>query len=250
MNSQQTTHFGYSTVGLEEKPGLVQNLFSDVAGSYDVMNDVMSFGVHRLWKDALIDWIKPRAGQRFLDLAGGTGDIAFRIARQVQGNQDKITVCDFTPAMLVEGEKRADQMPGLGPLNWVAGDAMALPFADAAFDVVTMAFGLRNVATPPKAMAEICRVLRPGGRFFCLEFSKVVLPLLDKAYDAFSFQIIPLMGQVVAGDRASYQYLVESIRQFPDQDTLADQLRTAGFDRASYRNLSGGIAAIHQGVRI
>ena len=250
MSASQTTHFGNRTVDLEEKPGLVQSLFSDVAGSYDVMNDVMSFGVHRLWKDALIDWIKPKAGQRFLDLAGGTGDIAFRIAKTIKGQQAALSVCDFTHAMLVEGEKRADKMPELGPLNWVTGDAMELPFADASFDVVTMALGLRNVATPPKAIADIRRVLRPGGRFFCLEFSKVALPLLDKAYDAFSFNVIPLMGQVVAGDRASYQYLVDSIRKFPDQETLKGLFQEAGFEKTSYRNLSGGIVAIHLGVRL
>ena len=250
MSSAETTHFGYATVDLAEKPGLVQTLFSDVAGSYDLMNDVMSFGVHRLWKDALIDWVRPRADQAFLDLAGGTGDIAFRLARAAKGQQSGITVCDFTPAMLVEGEKRAEKQPELGPMSWVAGDAMGLPFADKSFDVVTMALGLRNVSVPGDALREVRRVLRPGGRFFCLEFSKVVLPLLDKAYDAFSFHVIPAMGQVVAGDRASYQYLVESIRQFPDQETLRTLMLDAGFDRVQFRNLSGGIVAIHQGVRL
>lgn len=245
-----TTHFGNATVDLADKPGLVQSLFSDVAGSYDLMNDVMSFGIHRLWKDVLIDWIKPRAGQDFLDLAGGTGDVAFRISRQVKGQQASITVCDFTTAMLVEGEKRAEKMTDLGPMSWVTGDAMSLPFADRSFDVITMAFGLRNVAVPADALSEIRRVLKPGGRFFCLEFSKVVLPILDQAYDAFSFQVIPLMGQVVAGDRESYQYLVESIRKFPDQETLERMYLDAGFDMASHRNLSGGIAAIHRGVRL
>jgi len=250
ISSQDTTHFGYATVPVAEKAGLVQGLFSDVAGSYDLMNDFMSFGVHRLWKDALIDWIRPKAGQRFIDLAGGTGDIAFRLARHLKGRQAALAVCDLTPAMLVEGAKRAEKKSSLGPLTWVAGDATALPFADGSADVVTMAFGLRNVAEPPKAMAEIHRVLRPGGRFFCLEFSKVVLPLLNQAYDLFSFQVIPTLGQVVAGDRESYQYLVESIRQFADQDTLAEQLRAAGFAKATYRNLSGGIAAIHRGQKI
>lgn len=245
-----TTHFGNATVDLADKPGLVQSLFSDVAGSYDLMNDVMSFGIHRLWKDVLIDWIKPRAGQDFLDLAGGTGDVAFRISRQVKGQQASITVCDFTTAMLVEGEKRAEKMTDLGPMSWVTGDTMSLPFADRSFDVITMAFGLRNVAVPADALSEIRRVLKPGGRFFCLEFSKVVLPILDQAYDAFSFQVIPLMGQVVAGDRESYQYLVESIRKFPDQETLERMYLDAGFDMASHRNLSGGIAAIHRGVRL
>ena len=250
MSGPETTHFGNQTVNLADKPGLVQSLFSDVASSYDVMNDVMSFGVHRLWKDALTDWIKPRADQHYLDLAGGTGDIAFRLARAIKGQQASMTVCDLTPAMLVEGEKRAAKEPELGPLTWVAGDATQLPFEDKRFDVITMAFGLRNVAEPDKALAEIRRVLRPGGRFFCLEFSKVVLPLLDKAYDAFSFQVIPRMGQVVAGDRDSYQYLVESIRKFADQETLEGLFTAAGLDQVSHRNLSGGIAAIHRGVRL
>lgn len=246
----QTTHFGNQTVDLEDKPGLVQNLFQGVAAKYDVMNDVMSFGIHRLWKDALIDWIRPKPGQRFLDLAGGTGDIAFRINDRLKGQQGQITVCDFTPNMLIEGERRAEKRSGLGPLSWVCGDAMDLPFADSSFDVMTIAFGLRNVAQPERALAEAARVLRPGGRFFCLEFSTVVLPLLDQAYDVFSFHLIPTMGQIVAGDRDSYQYLVESIRQFPDQETLRDMIADAGLARAQYRNLSGGIAAIHQGTRL
>lgn len=250
MSMEQTTHFGYSTVNLEEKAGLVQSLFSDVAVSYDLMNDVMSFGVHRIWKDALINWVKPQKGQTFLDLAGGTGDIAFRISKAASGKQKDITVCDLTPAMLLEGQKRAEKTIDLGQISWVAGDAMDLPFATNSFDVVTMAFGLRNVAVQDKAIEEIYRVLRPGGRFFCLEFSKVVLPLLDKAYDAFSFRVIPLMGQMIANDRTSYQYLVESIRRFPDQETLSKMLLSQGFDRSSYQNLSGGIAAIHQGIKI
>lgn len=250
MSMEQTTHFGYSTVNLEEKAGLVQSLFSDVAVSYDLMNDVMSFGVHRIWKDALINWVKPQKGQAFLDLAGGTGDIAFRISKATSGKQKDITVCDLTPAMLLEGKKRAEKTIDLGQISWVAGDAMDLPFATNSFDVVTMAFGLRNVAVQDKAIEEIYRVLRPGGRFFCLEFSKVVLPLLDKAYDAFSFRVIPLMGQMIANDRTSYQYLVESIRQFPDQKTLSKMFLSQGFDRSSYQNLSGGIAAIHQGIKI
>ncbi|MGB0784553.1 MAG: bifunctional demethylmenaquinone methyltransferase/2-methoxy-6-polyprenyl-1,4-benzoquinol methylase UbiE [Alphaproteobacteria bacterium] len=250
MSMEQTTHFGYSTVNLEEKAGLVQSLFSDVAVSYDLMNDVMSFGVHRIWKDALINWVKPQKGQAFLDLAGGTGDIAFRISKATSGKQKDITVCDLTPAMLLEGKKRAEKTIDLGQISWVAGDAMDLPFATNSFDVVTMAFGLRNVAVQDKAIEEIYRVLRPGGRFFCLEFSKVVLPLLDKAYDAFSFRVIPLMGQMIANDRTSYQYLVESIRQFPDQETLSKMFLSQGFDRSSYQNLSGGIAAIHQGIKI
>ena len=250
MGAPETTHFGYATVPLAAKPGLVQNLFSGVADSYDVMNDLMSVGIHRLWKEALVTWVRPRPDQAFLDLAGGTGDLAFRIAQAVKGQQSTMTVCDFTPAMLAKGQARADALPGLGALTWVVGDAMDLPFAANQFDVVTLAFGLRNVAEPAKAIAEVYRVLRPGGRFFCLEFSKVVLPFLDRAYDLFSFEVIPRLGQLVAGDREAYVYLVESIRQFPDQEALADQIRAGGFDRVIYQNLSGGIAAIHQGLKL
>ncbi len=250
MGAPETTHFGYTKVPLAAKPGLVQDLFSGVADSYDMMNDLMSAGVHRLWKEALVTWVRPRPNQAFLDLAGGTGDLAFRIAQAVKGQQGTMTVCDLTPAMLVKGQERADTLSGLGPLSWVAGDAIDLPFAASRFDVVTLAFGLRNVAEPAKAIAEVYRVLRPGGRFFCLEFSKVVLPLLDRAYDLFSFHVIPRLGQFVAGDRDAYVYLVESIRQFPDQETLADQIRAGGFDRLTYQNLSGGIAAIHQGLKL
>lgn len=246
----QTTHFGDKIVDLDAKPALVQGLFADVAASYDLMNDVLSFGVHRLWKDALIDWIRPKPNLSYLDLAGGTGDIAFRLARHLKGRQGALTVCDLTPAMLVEGQRRAAKRTGLGPLSWIAGDASNLPFADGSQAVVTIAFGLRNVAEPDKALAEIYRVLRPGGQFFCLEFSKIVLPLLDKVYETYSVQAMPQLGQLVAGDRAAYQYLVDSIRRFTDQEGLLDWLRAAGFAKVSYRNLSGGIAAIHRGVRI
>lgn len=173
MSMEQTTHFGYSTVNLEEKAGLVQSLFSDVAVSYDLMNDVMSFGVHRIWKDALINWVKPQKGQAFLDLAGGTGDIAFRISKATSGKQKDITVCDLTPAMLLEGKKRAEKTIDLGQISWVAGDAMDLPFATNSFDVVTMAFGLRNVAVQDKAIEEIYRVLRPGAVSSASSFLKL-----------------------------------------------------------------------------
>ena len=222
------THFGNRTVDLDQKPHLVRDLFQGVAGKYDVMNDVMSFGIHRLWKDALIDWVRPKAGQRFLDVAGGTGDVAFRIDAAVKGQQSEMVVCDLTPGMLEEGKARADKKTGLGPFTWICGDATALPFEDNTFDVYTIAFGLRNVAEPEKALAEAKRVLKPGGRFFCLEFSQVELPLLDQAYDFFSFNIIPTMGQMVAGDRESYQYLVESIRKFPDQETLKTMMGDQG----------------------
>ena len=244
------THFGKATVALADKPGLVQDLFSSVADSYDLMNDVLSFGVHRLWKDALVDWVKPRPGQDFLDLAGGTGDLAFRLAHRVKGQQASLTVCDFTLAMVQKGEKRAEQKTGLGPISWVTGDALTLPFADRSFDVTTLAFGLRNMAIPQAALSEIRRILRPGGYLFCLEFSKVVLPILDRAYQVFSLQLIPRLGQLVAGQRDAYQYLIDSIEKFPDQENLATLFLEAGFDQVRYRNLSGGIAAIHQGLRL
>ena len=244
------THFGNRTVDLDQKPDLVRKLFQGVAAKYDVMNDVMSFGIHRLWKDALIDWVRPKAGQRFLDVAGGTGDVAFRLDAAMKGQQEAMVVCDLTPGMLKEGKARAKKKENLGPFTWVCGDATALPFNNNSFDVYTIAFGLRNVAEPEKALAEARRVLKPGGRFFCLEFSQVDLPLLDWAYDFFSFNIIPAMGEMVARDRESYQYLVESIRKFPDQETLKIMMIDQGLALNTYRNLSGGIAAIHRSVAL
>jgi demethylmenaquinone methyltransferase/2-methoxy-6-polyprenyl-1,4-benzoquinol methylase len=215
---------------------------------YDVMNDVMSGGVHRLWKDAMMDWLAPRNGQRLLDVAGGTGDIAFRFLKRAPGA--KATVLDMTESMLIEGERRSEAAQLAEKLDWVVGDAMALPFEDNSFDVYTISFGIRNVTRIPDALSEAFRVLRPGGRLMVLEFSQLPNDGLQRLYDLYSFNVIPRMGQVIAGDRDSYQYLVESIRKFPDQETFADMIRNAGFERVAYRNLSFGIAALHSGWKI
>lgn len=245
---EPTTHFGFKDVPEGEKASLVRGVFSSVAARYDVMNDLMSGGVHRLWKDAVIDWMAPRPGMRLLDVAGGTGDIAFRFLRRVKG-AGEVTVLDLTQDMLDEGRLRAEKQ-GLEGLSWVCGDAMALPFEDKSFDAYTIAFGIRNVTRPADALREAYRVLRPGGRLLVLEFSQVTDDLLQKAYDAYSFNVIPRMGQAVTGDRDSYQYLVESIRQFPDQETFAGMIREAGFGQVSYRNFTLGVAALHSGWRL
>ncbi|MCR9085283.1 MAG: bifunctional demethylmenaquinone methyltransferase/2-methoxy-6-polyprenyl-1,4-benzoquinol methylase UbiE [Rhodobacteraceae bacterium] len=244
----QTTHFGRQTVDADAKAGLVEGVFSSVASRYDVMNDVMSGGVHRLWKDAMMDWLAPRPGQNLLDVAGGTGDIAFRFLKRAPGS--RATVCDMTASMLEEGRKRAEATALEHQLTWVQGDAMALPFADSSFDVYTISFGIRNVTRIEDALSEAFRVLRPGGRMVVLEFSQLPNPLMQWAYDRYSFNVIPTMGQVIARDRDSYQYLVESIRNFPDQESFAQMIRRAGFDQVRYRNLSMGIAALHSGWKI
>ncbi|MFZ9131983.1 MAG: bifunctional demethylmenaquinone methyltransferase/2-methoxy-6-polyprenyl-1,4-benzoquinol methylase UbiE [Gemmobacter sp.] len=244
----ETTHFGFRTVGADQKAGLVQGVFSRVASKYDVMNDLMSAGVHRLWKDAMMDWLAPRPGQRLIDVAGGTGDIAFRFLARAPGAS--AVVVDLTEPMLAEGRARAEATAMGGALDWVVGDAMALPFADASFDVYTISFGIRNVTRIEAALAEAHRVLRPGGRLMVLEFSRMVSAPLQWAYDRYSFNVIPVMGQIVAGDRESYQYLVESIRRFPEQEAFAAMIREAGFSQVRYRNLSMGIAALHSGWKI
>jgi demethylmenaquinone methyltransferase/2-methoxy-6-polyprenyl-1,4-benzoquinol methylase len=248
QDTSQTTHFGFQTVPEAEKAGLVHGVFSRVASRYDVMNDLMSVGIHRLWKDAMMDWLAPRPGQRLLDVAGGTGDIAFRFLSRAKSGH--ATVCDMTESMLVEGRRRAEADDLAASLDWVAGDAMALPFAANSFDVYTISFGIRNVTRIADALAEAYRVLTPGGRLMVLEFSQLPNALLQKAYDLYSFNVIPVLGQVVANDRASYQYLVESIRRFPDQEAFAALIRTAGFQQVKYRNLSMGIAALHSGWKI
>ncbi len=242
------THFGFLTVAEDEKAGMVHGVFTRVANRYDLMNDLMSAGIHRLWKDAMMDWLAPRAGQRLLDVAGGTGDIAFRFL--ARAHEARATVLDMTESMLIEGQKRAEAENLADRLDWVVGDAMALPFADNTFDVYTISFGIRNVTRIPDALAEAFRVLKPGGRLMVLEFSQLPNPALQWAYDRYSFNVIPALGQAVANDRDSYQYLVESIRKFPDQDSFATMIRQAGFEQVKYRNLTMGVAALHSGWKI
>ena len=227
---------------------MVHGVFTRVASKYDVMNDLMSVGIHRIWKDAMMDWLAPRPGQRLLDVAGGTGDVAFRFLNRAPGAS--AVVCDLTESMLQAGAQRAEAESMANRLEWVVGDAMALPFADNSFDVYTISFGIRNVTRIPDALAEAYRVLRPGGRLMVLEFSQLPNPALQWAYDRYSFNVIPVMGQIVAGDRDSYQYLVESIRRFPDQDRFLQMIVDAGFDQAKYRNMTMGVAALHSGWKI
>ncbi|MEJ6393046.1 bifunctional demethylmenaquinone methyltransferase/2-methoxy-6-polyprenyl-1,4-benzoquinol methylase UbiE [Gymnodinialimonas sp. 2305UL16-5] len=248
MADERTTHFGYQEVAEDQKAGMVHGVFTNVASKYDVMNDVMSVGIHRIWKDAMMDWLAPRDGQKLLDVAGGTGDIAFRFLKRAPGASAH--VLDMTESMLVEGRKRAEAEALADKLDWVAGDAMALPFPDNTFDTYTISFGIRNVTRIPDALTEAYRVLRPGGRLMVLEFSQLPNDGMQRLYDLYSFNVIPRMGQVIAGDRDSYQYLVESIRKFPDQETFAGMIRAAGFDQVKYRNLSMGIAALHSGWKL
>lgn len=253
VKQERETHFGFRSVSWSEKPALVRGVFNSVARRYDLMNDVMSGGLHRLWKSAFVDMLNPQVEDHILDVAGGTGDIAFRIADRVaaraQGRYPDIAVFDINEEMIRAGLARpeADRFRAL---KWGVGDAERLPFADHRFDAYTIAFGIRNVRDLKTALGEAYRVLRPGGRFLCLEFSRVAVPLLDVLYDRYSFDVLPLMGQWIAGDRDSYQYLAESIRRFPHQTAFARHIEAAGFSRVSYRNLSGGIVAIHSAWRI
>lgn len=244
-----STHFGYRTVAEADKAGLVRSVFDAVAPKYDLMNDLMSAGVHRIWKAAMIDRLSPRAGESIVDLAGGTGDIAFRVLDRLGTASPPITICDINTEMLSVGRDRAIDHGHLAGIDWVCGNAEALPFPDMQFDACTIAFGLRNVTHIDKALTEARRALKPGGRFVCLEFSKVLVPVLDKLYDTYSFSILPWLGEIVADDREAYVYLAESIRRFPDQQALAKKMTTAGFSQIKVRNLSGGIAAIHTGWR-
>jgi len=249
---RDTTHFGNREVPLTEKQTLVDGVFSSVANRYDLMNDLMSAGLHRAWKDALVTAVNPpRADQPFalLDVAGGTGDVAFQVIG-AGGPDVRATVCDINASMLEVGRARAIERGRDDVVTFVEGNAESLPFPDRSFDAYTIAFGIRNVPRLETALAEAHRVLKPGGRFLCLEFSAVQTPLLDTLYDAYSMNAIPALGALVAGDAASYRYLVESIRRFPDQKSFIGMIETAGFERARYRNLTGGIAAIHSAWRI
>lgn len=247
-NSDQSTHFGFKTIPEAEKASRVRGVFSSVATKYDIMNDVMSGGVHRVWKDAMMDWLSPRDGQRLLDVAGGTGDIAFRFLKRAP--TASAVVLDLTEDMLIEGRNRAEAEDRAHQLDWMVGDAMALPFEANSFDVYTISFGIRNVTRINDALAEAYRVLRPGGRLMVLEFSQLPNPAMQWAYDRYSFNLIPKMGQVIAGDSESYQYLVESIRKFPNQKRFATMIRDAGFSQVKYRNLTFGVAALHSGWKL
>jgi demethylmenaquinone methyltransferase/2-methoxy-6-polyprenyl-1,4-benzoquinol methylase len=247
-NAQSTTHFGFKTVDEADKAGLVKGVFNSVADQYDIMNDVMSAGVHRIWKNSLIDSINPRPGMHLLDVAGGTGDIAFRFMDAAKGST--VTVCDINAEMLRVGAERASKKGYADRSEFICGDAMKLPFGDRSMDAYTIAFGIRNVTRIEEALAEAYRVLKPGARFHCLEFSPAVVPVLQKAYDAYSFKFIPAMGQMVAQDRDSYQYLVESIRRFPAPEKFDQMIKDAGFSRSSWRSMSAGVVAIHSGTRV
>ena len=247
--SGESTHFGYRTVDREAKAGLVGGVFDSVAPSYDVMNDLMSLGIHRVWKRFTVEQTGARPGQRVLDIAGGTGDLAAKLARRV-GPGGHVLLADINASMLRTGRERLVDAGVVGNVDYAQSDAEVLPFADDTFDCVTIAFGLRNVTDKARALASMHRVLKPGGRLLVLEFSKPVLPLLSRAYDAYSFTALPLLGKLVADDAESYRYLAESIRVHPDQETLSGMLREAGLERVEYHNLSGGIVALHKGFKL
>jgi demethylmenaquinone methyltransferase / 2-methoxy-6-polyprenyl-1,4-benzoquinol methylase len=245
------TSFGFAPVDPGDKQDKVNEVFHKVAKRYDVMNDLMSAGMHRLWKDAFVAWLAPpkRKGWKVLDVAGGTGDIAFKIIEASNGDAHA-TVLDINGSMLEVGRERAEKRKLADAADFVEANAEALPFPDKSFDAYTIAFGIRNVPRTDVALSEAFRVLKPGGRFMCLEFSEVDMPLLDRFYDSWSFNAIPRIGKAVTGDGDSYQYLVESIRKFPNQESFAAMIRKAGFERVSFRNYSGGIAAAHSGWKL
>ncbi|MGD0317082.1 MAG: bifunctional demethylmenaquinone methyltransferase/2-methoxy-6-polyprenyl-1,4-benzoquinol methylase UbiE [Xanthobacteraceae bacterium] len=247
----ESAHFGSRQVPLADKQALVDDVFHSVAQRYDLMNDLMSFGLHRAWKDALVTAVNPPKSRPFalLDIAGGTGDVALRVI-EAGGKDTRATVCDINPDMLSVGRGRAAARSHADAVTFTEANAEALPFKDRSFDAATIAFGIRNVPRIDRALAEAFRALKIGGRFLCLEFSAVNVPGLDTLYDAYSFNVIPELGRVVAGDAESYRYLVESIRRFPKPQPFADMLRTAGFARVSYRLMTGGIVALHSGWRL
>ncbi|KAM8961499.1 2-methoxy-6-polyprenyl-1,4-benzoquinol methylase, mitochondrial [Pelodytes ibericus] len=281
--SGKETHFGFQTVSEEEKGEKVYRVFENVAQKYDLMNDSMSIGIHRLWKDWLMHHMNPTPGIKLLDVAGGTGDIAFRFVNYIRAQREKIkrhrlksqqtlswsdissayqeeeqgslggshaVICDINKEMLKVGKQKSLKLGYSEGLSWVAGNAEELPFADEKFDVYTIAFGIRNVTHIDQALEEAYRVLKPGGRFLCLEFSQVNNPLLARVYDLYSFQVIPVLGEIIAGDWKSYQYLVESIRRFPPQEEFKSMIEDAGFFKVNYHNLTSGVVAVHSGFKL
>lgn len=244
-----TTHFGFEEVPTNEKQKRVAEVFTSVAAKYDLMNDVMSMGMHRLWKPFAVAASGAKKGHKVLDLAGGTGDISALLAKKV-GKEGEIILSDINGDMLNVGRDRMTNKGIVGNINYAQINAEALPFPDNTFDVITIAFGLRNVTDKDKALASMCRCLKPGGKLMVLEFSKMVIPTLNKLYEEYSFKIIPEFGKLITGDRESYQYLVESIRKHPDQETLMGMMENAGFSMNTYNNLTGGIVAVHRGVKL
>ncbi len=248
---KETAQFGAREVPLADKQALVDGVFHSVAHRYDLMNDLMSFGLHRVWKDALVTAVNPPKTRPFalIDIAGGTGDVALRVV-EAGGEGTRAVVCDINADMLTVGRERAARRPRGEFLTFTEANAESLPFPDRSFDAATVAFGIRNVPRIEQALAEAYRVLRPGGRFVCLEFSAVTLPGLDRLYDFYSFNVIPALGRAVVGDAESYRYLVESIRRFPKPEPFAGMMRAAGFARVSFRPMSGGIVTLHSGWRL
>ena len=248
MSGEKTTHFGYKTVAEEEKQALVANVFHSVASKYDIMNDFMSFGIHRLWKRITIDMSGVRPGNQVLDLAGGTGDLTRKFSKIV-GSTGKVVLADINSSMLNVGRDRLTDQGYVNNIEYVQANAECLPFADNSFDVITIAFGLRNVTDKDAALRSMTRCLKPGGRLLVLEFSKPTNPLMSKAYDLYSFAALPMMGKIVANDAESYKYLAESIRMHPDQETLKGMMEDGGLGRVTYNNLTQGVVALHRGIK-
>jgi demethylmenaquinone methyltransferase/2-methoxy-6-polyprenyl-1,4-benzoquinol methylase len=251
QTEKETTHFGFKDVPRDEKAGLVKGVFDQVASRYDLMNDLMSLGMHRAWKKSMIHLVEMRAGMQILDVAGGTGDIGFALLEQIHRKQlrGEVTICDINAAMLSEGRDRAVNRNILADVEWVCGNAESLPFENNRFDAYTIAFGIRNVTDIPAALKEAYRVMKPGGKFYCLEFSRVTSQTLAHLYHSYSFHVIPRVGKMVVGDGAPYQYLVESIQKFPDQKTFAAMIRDAGFSQVRFENMTGGVVALHTGYK-
>ena len=248
MSDKNTTHFGYKTVNTDEKQGMVAGVFHSVAAKYDIMNDLMSAGVHRIWKRFTIELSGVRPGHQVLDIAGGTGDLTAKFSKLV-GPEGRVVLADINDSMLKVGRDKLTDRGIVGNVEYTQANAEALPFPDNSFDCITIAFGLRNVTDKDKALRSMLRVLKPGGRLLVLEFSKPKNELLSKAYDAYSFSILPFMGKVITNDADSYRYLAESIRMHPDQETLKDMMVDAGFARCEYHNMTGGVVAVHKGIK-